>query len=497
VVDVVVVPGPKSGDPITRNLATGVAVVARDTWAAMKGREALTISWKPGPFADESTESLDRQCAELLRGKGQRVRATGDFEKAIAQAAKRIEATYQVPYGCHAPLEPQNAYVRMEADRNYVSTSTQSPGSIPRLLLDLTGLAREKTEVRFMRAGGGFGRRLTVDYVAEAALIAQAAKKPVKLQWTREDDMRADFYRPSGLHHLVAGVSKEGAVEAWAHRLASTTKYHRRPGTKPEELYTAEIYVDDFPHGCVPNLVYDWFAARSGMVRGSWRAPAHYANAFAVQSFIDEVAAATGQDALQLRLAMLGAARSLDYAQHGGPKFDTGRLAGVLRRAADGIGWGRKLPKGEGLGLACHFTFGGYAAHAFHVAVPRRGEVRILRAICAVDVGRPVNPLGIEAQMEGGTLDGLGAALHQEITVKDGQVVQSNFHDYPLLTMREAPDVEVIVVDSSADPVGCGEMGIPTVAPALANAIYNASAERLRKLPFKWEARRGPAEKLA
>ena len=490
VVDVVVVPGPKGNDPITRNLATGIAVVATDTWSAIKGREALVVRWKPGPFADESTEALDRQCAELLQGKGQVVRSAGDFEKALASAARKVEATYRVPYGCHAPLEPQNAYVRLEPDRNFVATSTQSPGSIPRLLLDLTGLPRDRTEVRFLRAGGGFGRRLTVDYVAEAALIAQAAKRPVKLQWTREDDMRWDFFRPSGQHRLTAGVTKDGAVEVWAHRLASTTKYHRRPGMKPEELYTAEIYVDDFPSGCVPNLVYEWFAARSGMARGSWRAPAHYANAFAVQSFIDEVAHASGQDAVQLRLRMLGAARAIDYSGHGGPKFDTGRLAAVLRKVAEAAGWGRKLAKGEGLGLACHFTFGGYAAHAFHVAVPKKGEVRILRAICAVDVGRPINPLGIEAQMEGGTLDGLAAALHQEITVKDGMVVQSNFHDYPLLQMREAPDVEVIVVRSEVDPVGCGEMGIPTVAPALANAIFNASGERLRKLPFKWEARR-------
>ena len=490
VVDVVAVPGPKAGEPITRNLAAGVAVVARDTWAAIKGREALRIRWKPGAFADESTESLDRQCTELLRGRGEVVRSTGDLDKALRAAAKKVEAVYQVPFVCHAPLEPQNAYVRLGADRNEVATSTQSPGSVPRLLLDITGLPREKTEVRFLRAGGGFGRRLTVDYVAEAALIAQAAKKPVKLMWTREDDVRADFYRPSGHHHLLAGLGGDGAVEAWAHRLASTTKYHRRPGVMPEELHAAEIYVDDFPHGCVPNLVYEWLAARSGMTRGSWRAPAHYANAFAVQSFVDEVAHASGQDALQLRLRMLGAARSLDYRQHGGPKFDTGRLAGVLRRAADAIGWGRKLPAGQGLGLACHFTFGGYAAHAFHVEVPRKGEVRLLRVACVVDVGRPINPLGIEAQMEGGTLDGLAAALHQEITVRDGQVVQSNFHDYPLLAMGEAPDVEVHIVASEADPAGCGEMGIPTVAPALANAIFNACGERLRRLPLKWSAKR-------
>jgi isoquinoline 1-oxidoreductase beta subunit len=358
------------------------------------------------------------------------------------------------------------------------------------MLLEMTGLPREKTEVRFMRAGGGFGRRLTVDYVAEAALIAQAAKKPVKVQWTREDDMRSDFYRPSGHHRLQAALGADGAIEGWAHRLASPSKHHRRPNQKPEELYQAEIYVDDFPHGCVPNLVYEWFAVRSGMTRGSWRAPAHYANAFAIQSFLDEIAQATGQDAVALRLRLIGAARALQYEQHGGPTFDTGRLAGVLQRVADASGWGRKLPKGEGLGLACHFTFGSYAAHAFHVAVPKPGEVRILRAVCAVDVGRPINPLGLQAQMEGGTLDGLAAALHQEITVRDGQVVQSNFHDYPLLRMSEAPDVEVHIMPSELDPRGAGEMGIPTVAPALANAIYNASGERLRKLPLKWRATR-------
>jgi isoquinoline 1-oxidoreductase beta subunit len=273
-------------------------------------------------------------------------------------------------------------------------------------------------------------------------------------------------------------------VTGWAHRLASASKYHRRPGVKPEAMYEAEIYVDDFPNGLVPNVVYEWFAVRSGVPRGSWRAPAHYANAFAVQSFIDEVAHATRQDALALRLAMLGAAK-VDYKQHGGPVFDTARLAAVLEKVAKEIGWGRALPKGQGLGLACHFTFGGYAAHAFHVAVTPKGELAIRRAVCAVDVGRPINPLGIRAQMEGGTIDGISTALHLAITVKEGRVEQSNFHDYPLMKMVQAPDVEVHVIDSSEEPKGCGEMGIPSVAPALANAIFNACGKRIRKLPIR------------
>ncbi len=485
VVDVVVVPGPKAGQPITANLAAGVAVVARDTWSAMKGREALRITWDRGPWAGEDTAGFDRQCAALLRGSGQVVRAEGDFAAARARASKLVEATYEVPYVAHASLEPQNAFAHVERDRATVVAPLQQPGGVPRLVMNLTGLPRDRTSVTMTRVGGGFGRRLTNDFVAEAVLISKAVGNPVKLVWTREDDMRADFYRPAGHHNLLACLDAQGAVTGWAHRLASASKYHRRPGMKPENLFSSEIYVDDFPAGLVENLVYEWFEVRSGVPRGSWRAPAHCANAFAVQSFIDEVAHASGQDALQLRRRMIGAARDLEYRQHGGPRFETARLRHVLDKVAAQIGWGRALPRGEGLGLACHFTFGGYAAHAFHVAVSPSRELAIRRAVCAVDVGRVVNPLGVRAQMEGGTIDGLSTALNLAITVKEGRVTQSNFHDYPLLGMAGAPDVEVQVVDSTAAPRGCGEMGIPTVAPALANAIFNACGVRVRRLPIR------------
>jgi len=460
-------------------------VVAKDTWSAMKGREALKVTWTRGPWADEDTAGFDAQCAQLLRGPGQVVRAAGDFAAAKASAARRVDAVYEVPYVAHAPLEPQNAYAFIEKDRATVIAPVQQPGGIPRLVMNLTGLTRDKTSVQMTRVGGGFGRRLTNDYVAEAVLISKATGKPIKLLWSREDDMRTDFYRPAGHHQLTACLDAQGLVTGWSHRLASASKYHRRPNMKPESMYEAEIYVDDFPYGLVPNLVYEWLAVKSGVPRGSWRAPAHYANAFAIQSFIDEVAHATGQDALALRLKMLGTARSVDYKQHGGPVFETARLAGVLQKVAKEIEWGKPLPKGQGLGLACHFTFGGYAAHAFHVAVSPTGELAIRKAVCAVDVGRPINPLGIRAQMEGGTIDGLSTALHLEITVKEGRVVQSNFHDYPLMKMVQAPNVEVHVIESTADPKGCGEMGIPTVAPALSNAIFNACGKRIRKLPIK------------
>ncbi|MCW5632576.1 MAG: xanthine dehydrogenase family protein molybdopterin-binding subunit [Rubrivivax sp.] len=526
VVEVVVVPGPKPGAPITDNLVTGVAVVARDTWAALQGRAALNVRWSKGAGAGESSHGFDAQCTRLLAAPGQVVRDDGDLDAALRAAARVVEADYVLPFGAHAPMEPPNACVQLAADGRSarVVVATQSPGVVPRRVFTVTGIARDKVEVRMTRAGGGFGRRLLADYVTEAALVAKACAasanaaargRPVQLMWTREDDLRCDAYRPGGHHRLRAALDAAGHVTGWHHKLASATKHHRRPGLKPEDAYKPELYVDDFPARRVPNLRLEWCAAASTLPRGSWRAPAHWANAFVVQSFIDEIAHAASRDALALRLALLrggdgshggggggdrgrsggsddasGATERLPYGQHGGPHFEPARLAAVLERVAAAIGWSAanrsRRSERRGLGLAAHFTFGGYAAHAVQVQVGERGELAIERVVCAVDCGRAINPLGVEAQMEGGTIDGLAAALLQEITFDDGRVVQRSFADYPLLPLARAPRrLEVIVMPSERDPVGCGEMGIATVAPALANAIFNACGVRLRRLPFK------------
>ncbi|MEP7157749.1 MAG: molybdopterin cofactor-binding domain-containing protein, partial [Betaproteobacteria bacterium] len=371
------------------------------------------------------------------------------------------------------------------AGRALVIAPLQQPGGVPRMVMNITGIVRENVTVQMTRVGGGFGRRLTNDFVAEAIHLAKLSGKPIKLMWTRDDDIRHDWYRPAGHHQLRASVDAANNISGWHYKLASASKYYRRADVKAEDMWTSEIYPDDFPARLVPNLKLEWCGVKSGVTRGSWRAPGHWANAFAVESFIDEIAHATRQDALALRLKMLGEARTFDYEQHGGPKFETARLAAVLKKVASEIGWGRSLPKGRGLGLACHFTFGGYAAHAIEVSVSPSGELKIERAICAIDVGQPINPLGIEAQMQGGTIDGLSAALLQGITVKEGRIVESGFHDYPILPLVQAPDVKVHIIATPVDPKGCGEMGIPTVAPALANAIFNACGVRLRRLPVK------------
>ncbi|MGH8178770.1 MAG: molybdopterin cofactor-binding domain-containing protein [Steroidobacter sp.] len=482
--DVIVLNGPKHGEPLTANLATGVAVIADNTWAAIKGREALEVEWTPGPYAAESSTALDAQCTKLLRGEGQRVRNDGDFDAARSAAARVVEAVYRVPFVSHCPLEPQNACADVRSDRVLIIAPMQMPSGASRVAAQITGVDRSKIEVRMTRVGGGFGRRLTNDFVAEAVMLSKQTGRPIKLMWTREDDLRHDFFRPFGHHHLIATLSSDGAVTGWTHRLASASKYYRRADVKPDDMWTSELYPDDFPAAMIPNLRMEWFPVDSGITRGSWRAPAHTANAYAVQSFIDEVAHATNKDPLALRLSLLGDARELPYGQHGGPTFNPGRLANVLRLAASRINWGRSLPRGRGLGIAGHFTFGGYAAHAMEVSVADDGAFRIERCVCAVDVGRPINRLGLEAQMMGGTIDGISTARNLEISIEGGRVVQSNFHDYPLLRITDAPDVEVEIVNSDRDPAGAGEMGIPTAAPALTNAIFAASGRRVRNLPI-------------
>ncbi|HWN06717.1 MAG TPA: molybdopterin cofactor-binding domain-containing protein [Steroidobacteraceae bacterium] len=483
---VVVVPGPKPGEPFAANLATGVAVVADDMWSALKGRNALEVEWTRGPFASESSAALDVQCAELLAKRGQVVHDDGDFDAAARDAAQVVKARYRIPFVSHSPLEAPCAFVHVQADRARVVAALQQPAGASRAVHAVTGIPRAAISVEMTRAGGGFGRRLTNDFVAEAALVSKLTGWPVKLVWTRSDDLQHDFFRPFGHHELVAALGGEGVVTGWTHRLASASKYYRRADVKPEDMWSAELYPDDFPARLVPNYRLEWHAVTSGIPRGSWRAPAHTANAFVVQSFVDEVAHAAGKDPLSFRLAMLGPDRELDYAQHGGPKFSTGRLRTVLERVAREIGWGRALPRGRGIGLAAHFTFGGYAAHAMEVSVSPTGAISFERVVCAIDVGRPINPLGIAAQMQGGTIDGLSTAMNLEISIKDGRVEQSNFDGYPLAPMVQMPrDIEVHVIDSPADPAGCGEMGIPTAAPALANAIFAATGVRIRNLPMR------------
>jgi len=479
---VVPIKGPAPGEMITENLADGVAVVADDTWSALKGRSALRVEWNPGPWTADSTEALERAAQAALSTRGTVARADGDVAAAERIAARTLSARYTVPLLAHATMEPQNCTVRLERDRALVYASMQSPGDVSRLVSRLTGIPRVNIDVQLTRAGGGFGRRLQSDYVYEAVKIAQQVGRPVKLVWTREDDLAHDFYRPFGVHEMKAALDASGRVTAWSHRVSATSRRFRDPDKVDDPEWVGLCDPDNYPAGIVPNYLSEVVTVPFGLPMGWWRGPLHTFGAFATESFIDEVALASGRDPVALRLELIGAARQQPYRDHGGPQFDTARLVHVLQEAARRIGWGTPTPAGRGRGVACHFTFGGYAAHAMEVSVVR-GEVVFHRCICVVDVGQPVNLLGIEAQMMGGTIDGLSAAMRQAITVREGRVVQRNFTDYRLMRMSQAPDVEVHVVPSALPPVGAGEMGVPSALPCLANAIAAATGRRIRTLP--------------
>jgi len=484
VLDVFEIEGPAMGEPY-QILASGVAVVATSTWAAMQGRDALTVDWDKGPSTDDSSEKFWAENEAMLDGSGQICVDDGDFDGAIASAATVVSHRYQVPFVSHAPLEPQNCYAFVEEDRAHIVAPTQMPSGASRSAHWATDIPRENITVDFTRVGGGFGRRLTNDYVAEAALISKKTGWPIQLQWSREDDVKNDFYRPAGTHEMHAGVDANGKLIAWAQRLASASKYYRRPDMPEENLWQAELYPDDFPRRIIENHRMEYFHNPIGIPRGSWRAPAHTANAFVVQSFIDEIAHETGQDPLQLRIDLFGDERELEYGNHGGPTFNPGRLARLIKFVAERIDYGKDRPDGRGVGIATHFTFGGYAAHAFEVEVSAAGDLSIERIVAAIDCGFAVNPQAVEAQLQGGTIDGVSTALGLEITVKDGQVQQSNFHDYPLARIAAFPSLfEAHILPYDNIPTGVGEIGIPPAAPALTNAIFAATGVRIRRLPI-------------
>lgn len=481
VLDVVEVPGPPD-DGYYTTLAPGVAVVATSTWAAIKGRAALKIRWDEGPFRQETTASLDAECQQALdKGEGQVVQDVGDFDAAMSRAEKKLTRRYRLPYVHHATLEPQTCFAHVREDGCEIIGPIQMPATASRMVAQLTGLDRLAIDVHMSRLGGGFGRRLTVDYVAEAVLVSKAAGGPILVQWTREDDMAHDFLRPGGWHELTAGLDGDGRIIAWRHRVASPSKYYRRPD---EEHWRSEIYVDDPPVGLVDNVRYEYFDMRSGAWRGSWRAPAHTANAFAVQSFLDELAHETGRDPLTLRLELLGEPRQLRYSDHGGPEWNPGRLARVLTVAAEAAGWGEDLPEGEGLGIAGHFTFGGYAAWVAHVSVASDGSFRVRRLVGAIDCGLAVNPNGIRDQMEGGACDALSTALGQEVTIEGGRHKETNFHEYRMMRIADSPpEIDVHIVPGSDMPSGVGEPPVPPIAPAVTSAIFAATGRRIRALP--------------
>ena len=462
----------------------GLAIVADSTWQAIAARRALAIEWEPGAAADESTEQQRAKCAELVKGSGQEQRKIGDPQAAFAKAAKKVEAEYELPFLAHTPMEPPNCTAHVHDGKCEIWAPTQNAPAMATALSKVLGLEPSAITIHVTLLGGGFGRRLNIDYGVEAALISQAAGAPVKVVWTREDDVQHDFYRPMSHHRLRAGLDANRQITSWLHHVAAPTTDGFYLGGDIPDTGGTELIGPGFPNGTVPNYLLEASFLHTSVPRGYWRSVDVSWNHFAVQSFIDEVAAAAGKDPVALRRELI-ATRQAPSASGDEKPANPERLRGVLDLAAEKSGWGKPLPKGSGRGIAALAAWDSYIAHAAEVTVAKDGSVRVDRVVCAVDCGQTINPDMIAAQMEGGIVFGLTAALHGEITINRGQVQQSNFNDYPMLRIGEMPRIEVHIVPSHESPGGIGEPPVPSIAPAVANAIFAATGRRLRRLPFQ------------
>ncbi len=465
------------GDMFT---AGGIVVVADSTWTAMKGREALQITWDHGAAVSESSDGMRAALHEAAQKAGQRVRNDGDVDAVLANGAKKVEALYELPLQAHATMEPMNIAVHARGTDAEVWAPTQSPDWVQRTVAKVLGIKNEEVVVHTTLMGGAFGRRYMADFPAEAAQIAKIVGKPVQLVWSREDDMTHDFYRPAACHHMQGAVDASGTPIAWSHTLASTSiKGYWDPKTPAGNDESGGAR--QMPYA-IPNVRLEYNPAESAVPRAWWRSVEHSFNGFAVESFIDELAAAAGKDPFEFRKMLL--VKPPNWKPKDDEDVDPARLRAVLELAAEKSEWGKPLPKGRGRGIASYKSFGSYFAEVAEVTVSG-GNFKIDRIVAAVDCGQIVNPESVRSQAEGAIIYGLSAALKNEITIKNGAVEQTNFDGYDPIRINEAPPIEVHLTQSREDPGGMGEPALPPIAPAVANAIFAASGQRLRRLPFQ------------
>jgi isoquinoline 1-oxidoreductase subunit beta len=470
------------GDP---GLESGIAITADYWWAAQAARKKLQVVWDEGPRATGSSIEFQQKADALNKAGAQRtIRKDGDPAGAMASAAKTVEGAYSYPFISHAPLEPQNCTASFANGKCEIWTNSQIPGNARRLSAQALEIPEADVTVHMVRGGGGFGRRLTNDYAVEASYISKLAGKPVKLVWAREDDMQHDYYRPGGFQYLKGGVDANGKLVAWHNHFVSY-------GDGERFVSAGAMGATEFPQAFVPNYHLEASVQPLNIRTGSLRAPSSNAFAFVIQSFIDELAHAAGKDPVEFRLAMLDSFTPPPPGRgpggFGGGSMNAERMKGVLKLVAEKSEWGKKkLPKGTAMGVAFHFSHQGYFAEVAEVKVDANKKIKVNKVWMAADVGRQIiNPSAADNICQGGIIDGLSELMDQEITVDRGRVVQTNYHQHKMVRMAQAPpDIELHYLKSDNNPTGLGEPAMPPIHPAVANAIFSATGQRVRSLPL-------------
>lgn len=489
----VAVPRVRAAIPITKGISTGIAVVADNTWAAMKGREALKVEWNAGPNRDFDSNSFTGTLESAFSQDGYPIRREGDTVQQLRNSDRTLQAIYHYPFEAHAPVEVMNCTADVRENSCEVWVSTQTPETAQENIMKMLNLPAERIKVHTTLVGGGFGRRLFVDYVDEAVELSQKLKKPVKVLWTRTDDTRHGYFQPASAEQMRAGVDRNGRILAWLHKsVGSDLSMYPLPTT--EQRKDLDRYAkDESPWGAFdtfynfPALKVDYVPVDSPVPTGPWRAVEYPSRVFARESFLDEIARSAGADPLQMHIDLLAPG---DVVKLGSQAIDRARMIRVLELAREKSNWSQPLTatndRLRGRGLAINVYDGeSYIAQVAEVSLSRElSDLKVERIVCVVDCGLPINPLGLEGQVESGITWGLSATLHGKIDFQNGQVVQQSYRDFRVMRMNEMPRIETYIVPSTASPGGFGEHSVPPVAPAVANAIFDATGKRLRRLPF-------------